>query len=87
MTTFAMPTIHLNGTSSDELLQQALDPGRAVTAAMAMLSRAAPNGRDYYPQGPSATTTAMREHQERLAKLQDVLDDLHRIAEHISEAS
>jgi len=49
-----IPTVHLNGTSGRDLLEQqqaVLDALRAVREAMVA---AMPNGRDYYPQGENA---------------------------------
>lgn len=49
-----IPTVHLNGTSGQDLLEQqqaVLDALRAVREAMVA---AMPNGRDYYPQGEDA---------------------------------
>jgi hypothetical protein len=78
-----IPTVHLNGTSKDELLRQLFDAGSAVQAAMKALGEAAPNGRDYYPQGPSAFTVAQSEHLARMMRLQRVRDELYDMAEKI----
>ena len=43
-----VPTIHLNGTSHDELLRQILDAKEAIRKAVEALANAAPNMRDYY---------------------------------------
>lgn len=79
-----IPTIHLNGTSRDALLTQVLDAAHAVTAAINAVAAAVPNGRDYYPQGPTALSLAMQEHGNRLWLLVNVLDQLQAIAEAIA---
>jgi hypothetical protein len=53
-TTLAVPTIHLNGTSRESLMEDLLGAYHALTEAIAALGRACPNGRDYYPQGNDA---------------------------------
>ena len=79
-----LPTIHLNGTSAKTLLEQQLDAGNAIVEAIAKLGEACPNGRDFYPQGTGAISTAMREHEDRIARLRSVQTELPAIAEYIS---
>ncbi len=57
-----LPSIHLNGTSAEQLLEQACEAGNAVRAAIVALEAAGPNARDYYPQGDDAFTRARAEH-------------------------
>ncbi len=63
------PSIHLNGTTRDLLLDQAVDAIGALRTAIEAVMRTAPNARDYYPQGPDAFTKASAEHQDRLSRL------------------
>jgi hypothetical protein len=79
--TLAVPTVHLNGTSKDALLEQFCDAIDAVHEAGKKLAAACPNARDYYPQGNEATSEAMRQHEARMLKLKSVADDLQAIAE------
>lgn len=75
------PTIHLNGTSREELqaqLANALDAGETFRAA---LQAAAPNGRDYYPQGNGAICRAQCEHFARLERITTTLRELEQIVE------
>ena len=74
------PTIHLNGTSRDEISRQLEEAYAAVNAAIDALKRAAPNGRDYYPQGLDAIDRAMDEHFARMLKLQSVADEIENLA-------
>ncbi|HZU91403.1 MAG TPA: hypothetical protein VE993_19280 [Stellaceae bacterium] len=78
-----VPTIHLNGTSRDELLRQILEAKEAICKAVEALANAAPNMRDYYVQGPDAFPAARREHEKRMHRLADCIHELNEIAEKI----
>ena len=80
MTTF--PTVHLNGTSREALLEGYIDCVNAVRHAIEVCQKNAPNMRDYYlVNGGSA---AMTEHEARLAKMEAVLAELREIGEHVA---
>ena len=64
-----VPTIHLNGTGKERLIEPLCDASHALTDAYEALKQTAPNGRDYYPQGPDALRQATEEHHARLRKL------------------
>lgn len=77
----AVPFIHLNGTSPEELLlglNNALD---ATREAVVMLYQAAPNGRDHYPSNTG--TIAQAEHTVRAKKLCDVREELEEMRNHV----
>ena len=76
-----IPTVHLNGTSAGELIGQLEAASRALDTAIGALCEAGPNGRDYYPQGPAALTTAIGEHSARVKALREVNADLLHIWE------
>lgn len=80
-----VPTIHSNGTSRDELLRQVCDAGQAIRNALDKMCDAAPNGRDYYPQGDGALKEATQEHQSRVARLESVLNEYMELAEKIAD--
>lgn len=82
MKTLTMPTVHLNGTSKDALLKGYVDATEAISRALNVLVRSAPNARDYYVQGPDAYGKARDEHDARCAKLRDVNAELTAIVEH-----
>ena len=82
----ALPTVHRDGTSREELLRQAQEAGQAVFQARDALAKTAPNARDYYPQGMSAFPAAVREHDRRARMLLEVEEELSRIAEAIADA-
>jgi len=79
-----VPSIHLNGTSREDLVKQLLDANLALIKAIEAVRHAAPHGRDYYPQGPEAITKAMAEHKSRLRRLGEVRTELNQIAEAIA---
>ena len=70
------PTIHLNGTSADALIDALVTASNRITDAIHALADAAPNARDYYPQGPDAYGRARAEHVSRLDRLQSVHAEL-----------
>jgi hypothetical protein len=71
-----VPTVHLNGTSREELCLQLEDACDAVRVAITKLRAAWPHGRDYYPQGPDAHDRALGEYNSRLKRLKDVENEL-----------
>lgn len=74
------PTTHLNGTAPEELTQQYVAAAQAVRDAIEAHSRAWPNGRDYYPQGPEAAQRAQDQAEDRRRKLAEVLEELEELA-------
>ena len=81
-----VPTVHLNGTSREELLRQVQDAWHAVWQARDALAKISPNARDYYPQGMSAFPAAVREHDRRARALLEVQEELSQLAEAIADA-
>lgn len=81
-----LPTIHLNGSGAKSLIEQNRAAWNALRQAVEALDSAAPNGRDYYPQGDYAIGEAMREHTERVKPLLKAMRDLEAIAEHIYDS-
>lgn len=85
MKTLMFPTIHLNGTAPDRLLEDLSVASRALRLAMGALEDTQPNARDYYLQGQEAFGQAVREHQARSRKLRDVRDELAEIMEYVQD--
>ena len=77
------PIVHMNGTSRAELLKQYVAAYKAVGAAEDALSGTYPNGRDYYPSGPDAISAAMKEHHNRVMRLQTVKEELADLMLHV----
>lgn len=80
-----IPTIHLNGTSKEELVEALCNARAAIDDAITALRKTTPNGRDYYPQGPKATEWAVAEHSVRVHKLMEVRDEIEELAVAINE--
>ena len=80
-----LPTLHLNGTTATDLLEGYRRAMDAVQDAQDTVRATAPNGRDYYPQGPDAINAAQEEHASRLAALHRVFDELLELAVHCME--
>lgn len=80
-----LPTIHLNGSSPDELLRQNIEARKALRRAIEAFEQATPNARDYYPQSDNAHRQAVREHLSRVQRLRDVMEEVSAIIEHLDE--
>lgn len=76
-----VPTIHLNGTAGEDLLDQYMRAASAVQKALDVVCAAGPNARDYYVQGPDVGFAAQREHETRVKTLKSVRDELSMIVE------
>jgi hypothetical protein len=83
MSNLAIPTIHLNGTSKDALLEGYCNAIDALHEAGRNVAAAYPNLRDYYVQGPDAGRIAVEQHEARMTKLREVIRELETIAEAI----
>ena len=79
----AVPSIWLNGTSEEKLLEDLANARTAIKAAIEALCVTAPNSRDYYPQGTAAYEKARHAHILRLEALHKLNGELVEIAEGI----
>lgn len=82
MSNLTKPTIHLNGTSGNDLLDQYQDAITALNNAREYVSKTCPHGRDYYVQSPDGTQKARSEHCDRLKKIESVIEELEELALH-----
>lgn len=82
----AVPTVHMNGTSKKELLEQLSNAYGACRIAGQTLRSAWPNGRDYYVQDSGAFGRAVQEWESRLERIDSVAKELEAIAVGIEEA-
>lgn len=80
------PTVHMNGTSREALVEGYLAAHRAIVDAIKAMGECYPNGRDYYTQGPDALKIAMDEFDARRAALGKVASDLMELAEHCQDS-
>ena len=85
MKPLTIPTVHLGGTSAQNLIDPLLTATKALRAAMRALDATEPNSRDYYPQGADAFQQAVREQDARGRKLIEVSDELYEIIEAVQE--
>jgi hypothetical protein len=79
-----VPTIHLNGTSRRDIEDQLIDAGHALRAALEALQQAAPNARDYYPQGPEAFPVAQAQHEARWLAVKGVFSEIELILDKVA---
>lgn len=75
------PTIHMNGTSAKELVDQQLEVVKSARELRRALARAAPNGRDFYPQGEDALRQARQQHDTETAWVVSIVSNHENILE------
>ncbi len=80
------PTVHLNGTSRADLIEDYANMTSALREAERVLVAGSPNARDYYPQGPAAFSSAVKEHEARVAKIRSVREELEAVIDALLEA-
>lgn len=80
-----IPTVHLNGTAGEVLLDQYTAATDAVRKALDALCDVDFNARDYYVQGTNAALAAQREHEARVTSLKCVRDELAAIVEGVQD--
>lgn len=80
-----VPTVHINGTHRDSLLEQQTEACAALTRALDAMRAAAPNARDFYVQGPEAFEQAVAEHASRVKAVDRVRMEHVAIAEDIAD--
>jgi len=66
------PTIHLNGTAPQDLLDSLFDALDALYVARDVLAKTAPNGRDY----PNTINAAIKIHDGRMDTIKHLADEL-----------
>lgn len=73
----ALPSLHLNGTSKEELVQRLSEAHLSLQKAREVLAKAAPHQRDYYVQKDQGNyRRARNQHEARLQKIDDVMTEL-----------
>lgn len=80
-----LATIHLNGTSVEVLYEQQIAVSHACRALLRALENAAPNGRDYYPQGDEAFRAAAEQHLQKVRSVEALLADTYTVLEHLAD--
>lgn len=83
------PTVCLNGTQPQELMDGYLNALEALRTAREALCKVAPNGRDYgqlWNGGASDEFLASsREHRIRVDQIQGIIRELELISEHVCQ--
>lgn len=77
-----LPTIHLNGDRPETLLTQYRNAYEKLGDALKALQEVETNGRNFYPQGNDAVTTAREEHNARYLAVHAVQKDMLELAQH-----
>ena len=86
MSQLIIPTVHLNGTSRQALVDGYNEACTALQGALGALQDAEPNARDYYPQGDGVFAAARAQHAERIAVVRKVFDELQTIYDALVQA-
>jgi hypothetical protein len=79
------PRIHLNGSHGPTLLDQYCNAIHALHDAQAALRAIDVNNRDYYVISADAGNVAMAEHRARCAAIENLMSEINKIAESISD--
>jgi hypothetical protein len=79
------PTIHLNGTGKETLLEELATALDGIATALHTVSQMTVHGRDYYPQGPQAYQVARIEQERRLRMLMEIQNELSEMYTKIEE--
>lgn len=85
MRTFTLPTVSLNGSTAQELLQQQLDVLKAVDALRDAMRQAAPHGRDYQ-YAPERWNDARNDFNDTAEALDLIKVRARYIATHLAES-
>lgn len=81
MSTLVAPVSNLHGSPSAELSTATLNVRAAVRRLLGSVKSAAPNGRDYYPQGDNALRVALNGFESCCDALSGIADDLLSMAD------
>lgn len=76
-----VPTIHMNGTSKESLIDGYAAAANALRSALEALAACRPNGRDFYPQGEGAINVAQQEHDAREETVRGALFEVELLLE------
>ena len=81
LTLYRTPTVHLNGTGRDTLVDGYTEAWRAAAVAIEALERVEFHSRDYHVQGPGAYSVAAEQRQQKLIELNGVKHYIETILE------
>ncbi len=75
-----VPCIHLNGTSEADLTDAIEVAHAKLLEAFEFLKKTAPNGRDYYVYDNQSYSIARNQHDSRLLRITEVIEELELVA-------
>lgn len=81
------PIVHMNGSGKTNLVNGYRKAWGALSMAMDDLLAISPHMRDYYPleDGIKLYERARRQHLDRIAALEQIKDDMERLAFHVQK--
>lgn len=82
-----LPALHLNGTGYADLLDDLTECASRISVAMSKMRQSGPHARDYYVQRPGAYQDAIAQHEDRLKRLEGVLDEFRFMADALCDAN
>jgi hypothetical protein len=74
-----IPTLHINGTSKEGLLNPIREAAILISKARESFTNTCPHNRDYYPQGDNNYAAAREEWRREGIKLNEVYDYLEKL--------
>jgi predicted ATPase len=83
--TLIIPTVHMNGTGKQTLIEEYVNAMNAVQTAIDALAQITVHSRDYYPQGNDAINEAKYQWNKQYDELMTVRNELEAIAIAIDE--
>lgn len=84
--TLHAPLVHLNGTGRQSLIDEVRDAVNALHAARDAVATMTVHGRDFYPVGMEHFDAYRSQHRDRLARLEDVQEELEAIWHYLNDA-
>jgi hypothetical protein len=84
MTITVLPSVNLNGTSRNELIEQNMQVLRSLRTAAASIRLAAPNGRDY--PDPEAYKAVRAAFDANIASIRCMIAEYERTLEHLADS-
>jgi hypothetical protein len=79
------PTVHLNGTSKKELIEQWEKAHDKLLETFRFLKEATPHGRDYYKQGPNVIFEAVKQHDDMMLGVAKAISHSCQMLKHLNK--
>jgi len=75
-----LPEIHPNGSGQNSLLGQMVDAVNALKLAADAMRESYPHMRDYYTLDPAIHSEAVKQHQDRISRIESLIEEYESIA-------